>query len=324
MPCKKSKVSYKNKVAFVQSETIFEDDTRKKYLKIKTSQFLSLNPTYPIGINKVKVFNFITKHASENKIYNFVLHVDSGTLSSLIDYMAERKKNSRSVRNLLKKCTLVATYSNADYVRQQNLDKDTGIYFSLSPLSVLLNSVPDGSPITTPDQPKEIMVVVSDTVGSPYYQQITDRFNKTDTTVDFKKMKDLNTAKLNEFASNNNGHLVIAALDTIEEFNTFGSTVAGSNFSKQVMFIELTQPTSEGLSDLQRQQGRDIQTVSSGVCINATGYEELNIFIPYEKCAAALTVTWHCWEKFKEANVLSMNVRIGDTSITDSLGDPLA
>jgi len=312
MPCKKSKVSYKNKVAFVQSETIFEDDTRKKYLKIKTSQFLSLNPANPNGDNEVKVFNFITKHASENKIYNFVLHIDSGTLSNLIDYMAERKEKSRSVRNLLKKCTLVATYSNADYVRQQNLDKETGIYFSLSPLSVLLSSVPDGSDTSAPDQPKEIMVVVSDT-DSPYYQQITDRFNKTGTTVDFKKMKDLNKDKLNEFASNNNGYLVIAALDTIEEFNTFGSTVAGSNFSKQVMFIELTQPTSEGLAMLQR----DIQTVSSGVCINATGYEELNNFIPYEKCAAALTVTWGCWEKFKEANVLSMNgvVRIGDSPV---------
>ena len=308
MPCKKSKVSYKNKVAFVQSETIFEDDTRKKYLKIKTSQFLSLNPANPNGNNKVKVFNFITKHASENKIYNFVLHIDSGTLSSLIDYMAERKEKSRSVRNLLKKCTLVATYSNADYVRQQNLDKETGIYFSLSSLSVLLSSVPDGSDTSAPDQPKEIMVVVSDTVDSPYYQQITDRFNKTGTTVDFKKMKDLNTVKLNEFASNN-GYLVIAALDTVKEFNTFGSTVAASNFSKQVMFIELTQPDSKGLSDL---KGRvsDIQTVSSGVCINATGYEELNNLIPYEKCAAALTVTWHCWEKFKEANVLSMNVDI--------------
>ena len=308
MPCKKSKVSYKNKVAFVQSETIFEDDTRKKYLKIKTSQFLSLNPANPNGNNKVKVFNFITKHASENKIYNFVLHVDSGTLSSLIDYMAERKKNSRSVRNLLKKCTLVATYSNADYVRQQNLDKDTGIYFSLSPLSVLLNSVPDGSVTSAPDQPKDIMVVVSNTVDSPYFKQIADRFNKTGTTVDFKKMKDLNTVKLNEFA-NNNGYLVIAALDSVEEFNTFGSVVADSDFSKQVMFIELTQPDSEGLAKLQGQVS-DIQAVSSGVCINATGYKELNNFIPYEKCAAALTVTWHCWEKFKEANVLSMNVDI--------------
>jgi hypothetical protein len=308
MPCKKSKVSYKNKVAFVQSETIFEDDTRKKYLKIKTSQFLSLNPANPNGNNKVKVFNFITKHASENKIYNFVLHIDSGTLSSLIDYMAERKKNSRSVRNLLKKCTLVATYSNADYVRQQNLDKDTGIYFSLSPLSVLLNSVPDGSVTSAPDQPKDIMVVVSNTVDSPYFKQIADRFNKTGTTVDFKKMSELNKEKLNVFASKN-GYLVIAALDGVEEFNTFGSVVADSNFSKQVMFIELTQPDSEGLAKLQGQVS-DIQAVSSGVCINATGYKELNNFIPYEKCAAALTVTWHCWEKFKEANVLSMNVDI--------------
>lgn len=321
MPCKKSKVSYKNKVAFVQSETIFEDDTRVKYLKIKKSQFLTLNPANPNGNNEVKVFNFIKKHASENKIYNFVLHIDSGTLSNLIDYMAEKKENSRSVRNLLKKCTLVATYSNADYVRQQNLDKETGIYFSLSPLSVLLKSIPNGSVISTPNQQKEIMVVVSDT-DSPFYQQIADSFNKADTTVDFKKMSDLvpksstttvpnidaGKVKLNDFASKN-GYLIITALDTVEEFNDFGSVVAASDYSKQVMFIELTQPDSQGLNDLQGQVS-DIQAVSSGVCVNGTGYEELNNFIPYEKCAAALTVAWGCWEKFKEANILSMNVDI--------------
>jgi len=305
--CKKSKVSYKNKVAFVQSETIFEDDTRVEYLKIKKSQFLTLNPANPNGNNEVKVFNFIKKHASENKIYNFVLHIDSGTLSNLIDYMAEKKENSRSVRNLLKKCTLVATYSNADYVRQQNLDKETGIYFSLSPLSVLLKSVPNGSVISTPNQQKEIMVVVSDT-DSPYYQQIADSFNKADTTVDFKKMSELNKDKLNDFASKN-GYLIIAALDTVEEFRDFGKVVADSDYSKQVMFIELTQPDSQGLIDLQGQVS-DIQAVSSGVCVNGTGYNKLNNFIPYEKCAAALTIAWGCWEKFKEANVLSMNVDI--------------
>ena len=307
--CKKSKVSYKNKVAFVQSEQIFEDDTRIEYLKIKKSQLLTLNPANPNGNNEVKVFNFIKKHASENKIYNFVLHIDSGTLSNLIDYMAEKKEKSRSVRNLLKKCTLVATYSNADYVRQQNVDKETGIYFSISPLSVLLRSVPDGSAISTSNQPKDIMVVVSDTV-SPYFKQIADHFNKANTTVDFKKMSEFNKDKLNEFASNN-GHLLITSLDTLEEFNTFGSVVAASNFSKQVMFIELTQPSSEGLDALQGKVS-DVHTVSSGVCINATGYEGLNNFIPYEKCAAILTVIWSCWEKLKESNVLSFNVDISN------------
>jgi hypothetical protein len=225
--------------------------------------------------------------------------------------MAERKEKSRSVRNLLKKCTLVATYSNADYVRQQNFDKKTNIYFSLSPLSVLLRSVPDGSLKTDDDEPKEIMVVVSDT-NSPYYQQIANYFNKPDTTVDLISMSNLELnegkVKLNDFADNN-GYLIIAALDTLNEFNTFGSIVSDSIFEKQLMFIELTQPTSEGLADLQRKVS-DLQTVSSGVCINATGYEGLNNFIPYEKCAAALTVTWHCWEKFKEANILSLNVDI--------------
>ena len=311
MPHEKSKVSYKNKVAFVQSEQIFEDDTRIEYLKIKKAQLLTLDPANPNGNNEVKVFKFIKKHASENNIYNFVLHIDSGTLSNLIDYMAERKEKSRSVRNLLKKCTLVATYSNADSVRQQNIDKKTNIYFSLSPLSVLLASVPNGSLKTDDDEPKEIMVVVSDTV-SPYYQQITNYFNKADTTVDLMSMSSLKTdegkAKLNDFADNN-GYLIITALDTLNEFNTFGSIVSASTFEKQVMFIELTQPTSEGLVALQGKSS-DVHTVSSGVCINATGYEGLNNFIPYEKCAAVLTVNWSSWKKFKETNVLSLNVDI--------------
>jgi hypothetical protein len=196
------------------------------------------------------------------------------------------------------------------------LDKNAGVYFSLSSLSVLLRSVPNGSPVTTANQPKEIMVVTSDT-DSPYYEQLTTYFNKTGTTVDFKKMSQLTVQNLNEFASGG-GYLTMAALDTLDEFNNFGKIVGESNFSKQVMFIELTQPDNKGLRDLQgyiNSQGQvkrvsDIQAVSSGVCINATGYDKLNSFIPYEKCAAALTITWRCWEKFKEAKVLSMNVNI--------------
>ena len=318
MPHEKSKVSYKNKVAFVQSEPIFEDDTRIEYLKIKKSQLLTLNPANLNDNNEVKVFNFIKKHASENKIYNFVLHIDSGTLSKLIDYMAERKKKSRNVCKLLKKCTLVATYSNADYVRQQNLDKKTKIYFSLSPLSVLLDSVPNGSlktDVITDDsviRSKEIMVIVSDS-QTPFYDQIIRNFNTLTTTVDLMRMSELKTnegkAKLNDFADKD-GYLIVAALDTLDEFNTFGSIVADSTFEKQSIIIELTQPTSEGLVALQGKLS-DVQTISSGVCINATGYEGLNNFIPYEKCAAVLTFNWSCWEKFKEANVLSLNVDVG-------------
>lgn len=309
MSCKKSKVSYKNKVAFVQSETIFEDDTRIKYLKIKKSQFLTLDPTNPDGDNEVQVFNFIKKHAKKNDIYKFVLHVDSGTLSKLIDYMDERKQSSRNDRKLLKKCTLVATYSNADYVRQKNIDKATQIYFSLSPLSILLSSIPNGSLKTSSDQPKEILVVVSDDTVNPYFQQIIDSFGFLENqTVDLLRIKDLTTQKLNTFSSGD-GYLIITALSSEEEFNTFSSTVSGSDFKKGVTFIELSQPTKEGLDALQASVA-DINTVSSGVCVNATGYSDLNNFLPYEKCAAALTVTWESWEKFKETNVLSLNTSI--------------
>jgi hypothetical protein len=75
--------NYKNKVAVVQSEIIYEKDTRIEYLKIKNSQLLTSN-------NEKRIFRFIKKHACENEIYNFVLHIDSGTLSNL----NKVKKNS--------------------------------------------------------------------------------------------------------------------------------------------------------------------------------------------------------------------------------------
>ena len=63
------KVNYKNKVAVVQSEVIFEDDTRKEFLKIKKSQLLTSN-------DEEEIFDFIKDHACKNSIYKFVLHID--------------------------------------------------------------------------------------------------------------------------------------------------------------------------------------------------------------------------------------------------------
>jgi hypothetical protein len=285
------KVNYKNKVAFVQSEVIFEDDTRKEYLKIKKSQLLTSK-------DEEEIFDFIKHHAYKNCIYNFVLHIDSGTLTNLIEYMAEKKECSRKTRKLIKKCKFVATYSNASSVRTLNTEKKTEIRFALSPISVVLSSIPDGSSTGTK---KEIMLVVSDT-DSTYYYEIYNFFTENDS---FKKVniKDLSKEMVNELEADG-GYLMIAALDTKEEFNKFGAIVKSSNFKKQVHIIECTQPDSQGVKDLQATVS-DILTSSSGVCINGVDveYESLNLLIPYEKCAAVLTVLWKCWEKMDEAHV---------------------
>jgi hypothetical protein len=75
-----------------------------------------------------------------------------------------KKKKSLKTKKMLSKCILVATLSNADIVRQKNIEKKTNIYFSLSPLSIVLSAF-NGIP------PNRLMLVVSDT-NSPYFVQI--------------------------------------------------------------------------------------------------------------------------------------------------------
>ena len=210
--------------------------------------------------------------------------------------MAEEKGRLKETRKLIKKCKFVATYSNASSVRRLNAEKGTEIRFALSPISEVLSSIPDGSLSATT---KEIMLVVSDTVN-PYYEEIYDFFTEN---TSFQKVKIGTFTKemVNELVTDG-GYLLIAALDTEEEFNKFGAIVKSSNFKKQVHIIECTQPLSQGVKDLQATVS-DIQTSSSGVCVNGTEYAGLNTLLAYEKCAAALTVLWKCWEKMDEARV---------------------
>ena len=154
------------------------------------------------------------------------------------------------------------------------------------------------------NEPKEILVVVSNNDESPYFNQIYDFFNATNTTLDKLRLKDLTLEKVNAF-SQGDGYMIVFALDTEEEYNTFGALIKSSDYKKQVHCIECTQPTSQGINDLQSKVS-DIQTSSSGVSINGTGYVGLNTLIAYEKCAAALTLTWKCWCKFKEGSIIDL------------------
>lgn len=289
--------NYKNRVALIQSEVIFEDDTRIEYLKIKKSQLLT-------STDADEIFDFIKNHACKKNVFKFVLHIDSKVLTDLIDYMDDKKQNSSKTRKWLRKCTFVATYSNADYVREKVKSMNANIYFSLSPLSTVLLNLPNGSNVSSENQAKEILVVVSNNDQSPYFNQIFNYFNTVGSSISKLRLKDLVLADVNSFADQG-GYLVIIALDTEEEYNTLGALIKSSKYTKQLHCIECTQPTSKGVADLQSKVS-DVQTSSSGVCINGTGYVGLNTLIAYEKCAAALTLTWKCWAKFKEGSIIDL------------------
>lgn len=287
--------NYKNKVCFIQSEVVFEDDTRREFLKINKSQFLT-------STDEEEVFDFIKKHACENHVYNFVLHISSKVLSDLLDYMEDRKESSRKTRRWLKKCTFIATYSNADYVREKVKSLNANVYFALSPISSVLKNIPDGSTSITSNQGKEILVVVSNTANSPYFDQIFNYFSDVNTTLVKYKLANLTLENLNAFAAGG-GYLIVMALDTEAEYNTFGTLIKNSNYNKLMNIIECTEVLSQGLQDIQAKLS-DVQTSSSGVSIQGLR-AEFNPFIPYENCAASVTLTWKCWDLFKEGTIIN-------------------
>lgn len=291
--------NYKNKVCFVQSEEIFQDDTRRSYLKINRSQLLTSN-------DAEEVFDFIKDHASKNNVFKFLLHIDSGTLSNLLDYMEEKKQSSSKTRKWLKKCVFVCTYSNASYIRNKVVSLNVNnVYFGLAPITTVLKTIPDGSSSvitgSTTNKPKEIMVVVSDTV-SPFFQEVYSYFNDVNTTLAKAKVAELTLATLDTFADNG-GYSIILSLDTEAEFNTVGTLVKGSKFKKQVQFIECTQILSQGVQDI-RDSVSDVVTSSSGVAIQAL-LDGLNTTIPYESCAASLTLTWKTWPLYVSGKVVT-------------------
>lgn len=291
------KSNYKNKVAFIQSDQVFEYErdedglsTVRDYLKIKKSQFLESKDAEDI-------YSFIYNHAKNNRIYKFVCHLDSGVLEDLMEYMYEKKQKSSKVRALLNKCTFIATYSNANVTREKNAALGSMFYFALTPLDTVLNNCVKGKV----GDAKEILVCLSN-YDTPYYKQIDEYFITDKRTVQKVTVDKLTKEILNTFASSG-GYIVIAALDSEEEYNSFCDVMNSSSYRKLVNFIELLHPeiVKEKLIGFS-----NIQSCSSGVCINGTGYVGLNTIIPYEVCAAVLTVCWRSWSRFEEARVLSL------------------
>lgn len=296
---------YKNKVCLIQSEEIFQDDTRKDYLKIKKSQLLTSD-------DHEEIFDFIEYHACVNNIFKFTLHIDSDTLSHLIDLMEEMKQYSRKTRKWLKRSTFICTLSNSMYVRQKIASLNlTNVHFALSTIKTVLKNTPDGTirTITNPDgsttsKPNEIMVVVSDRIGK-FFEEVFNHYNDTNTTLVKMKVVDLKLGYLNDFAQGG-GHYLILALDGESEYNAVGNLIKQSNFKKTVQIIECRQILSQGVADIQSSVA-DVITCASGVSIQAN-LDGLNPYIPYEACAASLTLTWQAWPLYISGKIVELPI----------------
>ena len=229
--------------------------------------------------------NVITKN-----IYNYALSINSALTKDVINIIAELKINSRKAKRLLKKCTFVNGYSNADSVRELNLSKNTKIYFYLSRLSTVLTNI-EGLPSN------KNMLIVSDSV-TPYFAQVYD----VDISPKYR-VKDLTWEMINEFVDAG-GYKIVTSLATESEYEKVVSEVNKSNFQGEMCAIEMDFP------ELYVFENENIitTTISSGVsiCGDIDKSPGLNKYFKYSN--ATLRVMYNCksWSKLIKSNVLSI------------------
>lgn len=269
------------KIALIQSEFTFTPELKKKYLD-NIPLFTSTN------VNNI--YKFIKKNANNKNIYKYVLYLNSNVTNELIDYLYIKKKKSSKAKKMLSKCILVATLSNADVVRQKNIEKKTNIYFSLSPISIVLlvfNEIP----------PNRVMLVVSD-VTSPYYEQIYN-INITPKY----KISQLTVENINQLALT--GSNITIALNTPEEYEKITQLILQSNFTRQlsvieIEYVDLLRPLFNKLSS--------IITISSGValCGNVNIYNDLNKYLLYPNDALMLIYLYKEWKNLIKKNIISI------------------
>ena len=286
------------KVALIQSQNSFTKQLNEKNLG--NIQILT-------SVDVIEIYKFIKQNANKNFIFNYVLHINSGVLSDLIDYIYAKKNKSVSARALFTKCILVSTYSNADSVREKNMIKGTNIYFSISPASSMiqdLSFIPPGS----------YMLVVSD-LDNPYFNQL---FNSNISPK--YRISQLTVQKLNEFSLT--GYNIIIALYSESEFKQLNSLISQSNYTKQLISIELNYP--DIILELQNKLVL-IKAISSGVSISVDSFyiKGVNNLVTYENNAIAIVNIYEKWNQLIELKMLSMIPSIFNANVSCVLSQSL-
>ena len=141
----------KEKVAIVQSELFISQELKDAYLddiSILTSK------------NIKEIYKFIIRNALKKCIFKFILDIDSGVLDKLIDYISSKKELKSKNVSILKKCTFMATRSNATSVRKKKNLRDVKLYFALTTLGEILKDYDD-----------DRLFIVSD-ADTPYYKEV--------------------------------------------------------------------------------------------------------------------------------------------------------
>ena len=250
-------IKYLKGVALVQSYKAFDPEQRKKYLKLKRSQVYTSS-------NSKNILDFIIKKAKSGDM-NIVLHVDSAILLQLINDMDLKRKKSSSFRILIKKCKFLATYSNADYIREvtQLQTNWLRMKYMISPLSEILSTIPKN----------KIFAIISPKVN-PFYDQLREHLSKNN-------IPELYTVdNISGFLSNNVNekyNTLFVALETKEEYDALFSNYAidGVSFTGSSVILEYLEPD---LTKLKKTNFSHISVIKSGTALSASvsNYMDLN------------------------------------------------
>ena len=265
-------------IAYIQNLNLMTDEQIKKYMV--NIKFLSSN-------DPIKVYKFIVRCNKLNKITNFCLSINSGTLNEVNKLI----KNNRKLDN----CIFVATFSNANVVRDE-IAKN--IYFSLSSLNAILDSYMD-------IEPYNIMTIVSD-IRDPYFDQIYETGPKP-----AYRISELTVQKMNDFVNNGSAINLLISLQNIgssdyEKLNKILLDPA-CKYKNFATFLELNELNVEIVNKLKIKLV-SINNIAANVSINGfvSSYLDVNYLYLYNNCAIQLVNNYNRWSNFIK-NIIVFN-----------------
>ena len=264
-------------VAYIQRFNTLSKQQIKKYMG---------NIKYLTSIDPIRMYKFIVCCNKKYKITNFSLNISSGQLNILNTLI----KNNRELDN----CIFVATYSNANYVRDI-IAKN--IYFSLSALSVLIENYLN-------IQPYNIMTIVSNDLANPFYDQLLLTGPKP-----AYRINELTVEKVNEFVDNGNAIDLLIALNNqpVNEYETLNKILLdpACKYKNFATFLELLEFDLETVNKLKSKLVQ-INNIASNVSINGLieSYPDINAYTLYDNCTIQLVNNYNSWKNYIKSDII--------------------
>jgi hypothetical protein len=278
-------------IAYIQKLNSLSNEQIKRYMG---------NIKFLISNDPIRIYNFIVCCNKKCKITNFCLNITSGVLNILNTLIKDNKD--------LDNCIFVATYSNANYVRNI-ITKN--IYFSLSALSVLIENYKN-------IEPYNVMTIASNDLTNPFYDQLLLEGPKP-----AYRINELTVEKMNEFVDNGNSLDLLIALSNspVNEFEILNKILLdpACKYTNFATFLELLEFDLQYVNKL-KSKLVSINNIASNVSINGSieQYPTINSLTLYDNCSIQLVNSYFAWS-FYIKNSIIFNRFINETKNKSSI-----